>query len=181
MLYLLKVWLEIKTNNIKLWNGNRKENKQISLAYCKHKYLLKVSKFQNEFRKSLFLLRYERKIVRIPALWCLITQGRNPDNFSFIFWEKRWLRKFFLKFTDLYWSLSFPLWLKEGNSIKRNIYNSIPQPFCSFKAVSTHANLPFVNSCCSRKHELYLNPFHTVSFDWFLSGLEWIINLELEN
>ena len=135
MLYLLKVWLEIKTNNIKLWNGNRKENKQISLAYCKHKYLLKVSKFQNEFRKSLFLLRYERKIVRIPALWCLTTQGRNPDNFSFIFWEKRWLRKFFLKFTDLYWSLSFPLWLKEENSVKRNISNSIPQPFCSFNAV----------------------------------------------
>ena len=29
-------------------------------------------------------------------------QGRNPDNFSFIFWEKRWLHKFILKFTDLY-------------------------------------------------------------------------------
>ena len=34
---------------------------------------LKVSKFQNEFIKSSFL----------P------TKGRNPDNFSFIFWEKR--------------------------------------------------------------------------------------------
>ena len=46
--------------------------------------LLKVSKFQNEFMKSSFFPKYEQKIVRIFAL---TTQGRNPDNFSFIFWE----------------------------------------------------------------------------------------------
>ena len=38
------------------------------------------------------------KIVKISAL---TTQGRNPDNFSFVFWEKRWLHKFILKQTDL--------------------------------------------------------------------------------
>ena len=28
-------------------------------------------------------------------------QDKNPDNFPFIFWEKQWLHKFILKFTDL--------------------------------------------------------------------------------
>ena len=46
---------------------------------------LKVSKFQNEFMKPSFLPKYERKIVKISAL---TTQGRNPDNFPFVFWEK---------------------------------------------------------------------------------------------
>ena len=40
---------------------------------------------------------YEQK--RISAL---CSEGRNLDNFLFIFWEKRWLHKFILKFTDLY-------------------------------------------------------------------------------
>ena len=40
-------------------------------------FLLKVSKFQNEFMKSSFLPKYEQKIVKISAL---TTQGRNPDN-----------------------------------------------------------------------------------------------------
>ena len=43
---------------------------------------LKVSQFQNEFMKSSFLPKYERKIVKISAL---TTQGRNPDNFSSYF------------------------------------------------------------------------------------------------
>ena len=60
---------------------------------------VKVSQFQNEFMKSSFLPKYEQKIVKISAL---TTQGRNPDNFSFIFWEKRWLNKFILKLTNLY-------------------------------------------------------------------------------
>ena len=34
--------------------------------------------------------------------FCPSTQGRNPDNFSFVFWEKRWLHKFVLKLSDLY-------------------------------------------------------------------------------
>ena len=38
------------------------------------------------------------KIVKISAF---ATQGRNLDNFLFIFWEKRWLHKFILKLTDL--------------------------------------------------------------------------------
>ena len=39
--------------------------------------ILKVSKFQNEFMKSLFLPKYEQKIVRISAL---CSEGRNPNN-----------------------------------------------------------------------------------------------------
>ena len=59
-------------------------------------FLLKVIKFQNEFMKSSFLPKYERQIVRISALHTYTLQGRNPDNFSFI-----WHHKFILKFTDL--------------------------------------------------------------------------------
>ena len=49
--------------------------------------------------KSSFIPKYERKIVKISDL---TTQGRNSDNFSFVFWEKRWLHKFILKLSDLY-------------------------------------------------------------------------------
>ena len=59
---------------------------------------IKVRQFQNEFKKSSFLPKYEQKIVKISAL---TTQGRNPDNFLFVFWEKQLLHKFILKFTDL--------------------------------------------------------------------------------
>ena len=47
---------------------------------------LKVSYFQNDFFKSSFLPKYEQKIVRISAM---ISEGRNPDNFLFVFWEKK--------------------------------------------------------------------------------------------
>ena len=57
--------------------------------------ILKVRQFQNEFMKSSFL---EQKIVKISAL---TTQGRHPYNFSFFFWEKRWLHKLILKLSDL--------------------------------------------------------------------------------
>ena len=50
--------------------------------------LLKVSKFQNEFMKLFFLPKYEQNIVRISALCSAVLQGRNLDNFLFIFWEK---------------------------------------------------------------------------------------------
>ena len=63
---------------------------------------LKVSKFQNGFMKSSFLPKYERKIVRISALYCATLKGRNPYNFWFMFGEKRWHHKFILKFTNLY-------------------------------------------------------------------------------
>ena len=69
----------------------------ISLFFC-----LKVSKCQNEFMKSTFLPKYEANIVRISTLYCATLQGRNLHNFWFIFWEKQWLHKFILKFTDLY-------------------------------------------------------------------------------
>ena len=59
---------------------------------------LKVTKFQ----KSSFLPKYQPKIVRISPLQCGTIQGRNPYNILFIFWEKRQLHKFILKFTDLY-------------------------------------------------------------------------------
>ena len=63
-------------------------------------FLLKVSYIQNEFTKSSFLPKYEQEIVRISVL-CI--EGRNLDNFLFVFWEKRWLHKFILKLTDYYW------------------------------------------------------------------------------
>ena len=55
------------------------------------KYVLKVSKFQNEFMKSSFVPKYDSNIERISALYCatLQLQGRNPYNFWFIFCEKR--------------------------------------------------------------------------------------------
>ena len=48
--------------------------------------LLKVRQFQNEFMKSSFLPKYERKIVRISAL---CSEGRNLDNFLFVYWKKQ--------------------------------------------------------------------------------------------
>ena len=74
---------------------------------------IKVSTFQNEFLKSLFLRKYEPNIVRISALYCTTLQGRNPYNFWFIFWEKRWLHKFILKFTDPYFTVwPWEIWIK---------------------------------------------------------------------
>ena len=33
--------------------------------------------------------------------FCPVSEGRNPCNFLFVFWEKFWLHKFILKLTDL--------------------------------------------------------------------------------
>ena len=57
--------------------------KKIPELLCYHWFrLLKVSKFQNEFLKSLFLPIYEPNIVKISALLhCATLQGRNPYNF----------------------------------------------------------------------------------------------------
>ena len=63
-----------------------------------YKIELKVRQFQNEIIKSSILPKYEQKIVKISAL---TTQGTNPDNFSFVFRENRWLHKFILKLSDL--------------------------------------------------------------------------------
>ena len=52
-----------------------------------------------------FLPKYQQKIVKISAL---TTQGRNPNNFLFVFWEKRLLYKYILKFTDLWTFGNFP-------------------------------------------------------------------------
>ena len=57
---------------------------------------LKVNLFQNEFMKSSFLPKYERKIVRISAL-CKFWQFF--DNFLFIFWQKQWPH------SEIYWPL----------------------------------------------------------------------------
>ena len=80
----------------------------ILVLYCKlsnkqgkSRSKVKVSKFQNEFMKSSFPSKYEPNSVRISALYCATLQGRNLYKFWLIFWEKRWLHKFILKFTDL--------------------------------------------------------------------------------
>ena len=50
--------------------------------YAKLRDCLKVSKFQNEFMKSLFLPKYEPNIVRISALHCtVITTGQKSLQF----------------------------------------------------------------------------------------------------
>ena len=45
---------------------------------------LKVRRFQKEFMKSWLLPKYEQKNVEISAL---TIQGRNPDNFMFVYWR----------------------------------------------------------------------------------------------
>ena len=60
--------------------------------------LIKDSYYKNEFMKSSFLPKYQQKNVRISAM---CSEGRNSDNFSFVFWEKQWLHKFILKLSDL--------------------------------------------------------------------------------
>ena len=44
--------------------------------------VVKVRQFQNEFMKSLFLPKYEQKIVGISSLSC---EGKNLDNFLLYF------------------------------------------------------------------------------------------------
>ena len=66
MLYIHKVGDEVKLINPEL-------------SFLSEVMLeLKVSKFQNEFMKSSFLPKYERKIVRISAL---CSEGRNLGNY----------------------------------------------------------------------------------------------------
>ena len=60
---------------------------------------LKLSYFKKECKKSSCLPKYKQKIVKISAL---TAQGRNPEKFLFVFWEKRWLHEFILKLSDLY-------------------------------------------------------------------------------
>ena len=43
-------------------------------------------------------------------------QGRHPDNFLCVFWNKQWLPKFILKITDLYASDWF--WRQQGNEVE---------------------------------------------------------------
>ena len=83
------------------WASRRKYTIHILVkpyCTCKQTNMLKFRQFQNEFMKSSFLTKYKRKIVRISAL---CSEGRNLDNFLFVFWEKRWLHKFILKMSDL--------------------------------------------------------------------------------
>ena len=60
--------------------------RRLQLLYMDMRKRLKVSYFQNEFMKLSFLHKYEQKIVSISAL---CSEGRNPENSLFLFWEKR--------------------------------------------------------------------------------------------
>ena len=53
------------------------------------------------FRMNLLSHRFSQKMNKKVRISALTTQGRNPDNFLFVLWEKRWLFKFILKLTDL--------------------------------------------------------------------------------
>ena len=57
--------------------------------------------------RSSFLPKCQPKITRISVL--IYFQGRNPRNFWFAFWEKRWPHKFILNLTDLQLFLIFDL------------------------------------------------------------------------
>ena len=79
----------------KLWQ--HKLNYLFIVSLTQYFFHLNVSKIQN-----LFLPKYKLNVVRISVLYCASLQDRNPYNFWFIFWEKRWLHKLILKFIDLY-------------------------------------------------------------------------------
>ena len=102
------IWCSTCTKNLELSPGLYCIRSIHILIFCatraqvsckRRRRTLKVRQFQNEFMKSSFLPKCERKIVRISAL-CSV--DRNLDNFLFVFWEKRWLHKLILKLTDLY-------------------------------------------------------------------------------
>ena len=67
----------------------RNESKPSIVNQKSDKVRLKVRNFQNEFIKSSFLPKYEPNIIRISATYYATLQGRNPNNFWFIFWNKR--------------------------------------------------------------------------------------------
>ena len=65
-----------------------------------------IRQFQNEFVKLSFLPKYEQRDVKISAL---TTQGKNPDNFLFVFWDDDdFINSFWncLTFTNT----QFPIW-----------------------------------------------------------------------
>ena len=85
---------------VQLCNPSKAQNLQfLSVAPPYDRTTLKVRQSQNNFMKLLVLPKYEQKIVRISALLC--SEGRYPDNFWFIYWEKLLLRRFILKLSDL--------------------------------------------------------------------------------
>ena len=94
-------WVAVSYDSKPFWTWTGQKNLELWICLSLSLWItLKVSKFQNEFLKSSLLPKYEPNIVRISSLYCAI-QGRNPYNFSFIFWKKWWLHKFILIFTDI--------------------------------------------------------------------------------
>ena len=88
------------------WCMNPIADKHIGMSY-KHGWYMKIdllsprlelqSKgqlFSEWIYKVIVSPKIQTKIVKISAL---TTQGRNPDNFLFVFWQKQWLHKFILK------------------------------------------------------------------------------------
>ena len=49
------------------------------------------------FRMNLWSNHFSQIRTKIVKISALTTQGRNPDNFLFVFWEKRWPHEFILK------------------------------------------------------------------------------------
>ena len=55
-----------------------------------------------------------------------------------------------------------------------------PNDFLPKYLISTLLSMHLVKKGILEKNKVYeTGQLHTVSFDWFLSGLEWILNLEL--
>ena len=80
------------------------------------------------------------KFEMISALYCASLQGRNPYNFWLIFWEKRWLHKFILKFTDLYYFFNCLSW-KFFNNIIFSAFLASPKPKILKKSIKTWRQL----------------------------------------
>ena len=74
-------------------------------------------------------------------------QGRNPYNIWFIFWEKQWLHKFILKFTDLYTQdrAKSPK-LKQNIAGSKKFFSFVKRIFCEMATVC----LLFSQLCSSR-------------------------------
>ena len=103
---------------MKLWSHRLSQNMNQML---KGFLLCTVPHYSTEVRfASLFSSKSTGKETCKTHL-CL--QGRNPYNFWFIFWEKRWLHKFILKFTDLYHTIFNQVKSTKMQGVSREVGN----------------------------------------------------------
>ena len=121
-----------------------------------------TERYIGDFLKK--IAKYKQKIVRISAL---CTEGRNLDNLLFIFWEKRWLHKFILKFTDFQWDKLISKWTTVGYVLCTHMDGTWKKgsqplsPICSKESSCPHllpgkldSKAPSVGTLFVRFHEI---------------------------